>query len=678
SSLTTAVQFADDTEVVLRGPDAVGDFLQHMETFAKASGQRLNLDKVELLPIGVQTGTEGQQVIHGVSVARTAVALNVPFTNSDTVPGLDWSKRFQEAEHRLQKLARLPLSIFGRATGAAAYALHTVTWHMEHSGLPPGDQLDNLGRLVAKFIDRHQGPQDRERRATGVPGRLLAGHPRAGGFGALPLIEHIRARFACWGARLVCSAVMPRDSLHPWQRALLLYLRRLHPAFGPLSLLTASRRGPWLGVDGLPEDIRRVVTSMAILPPVTDIGSEPLVPGSWCWGVPLWGNPFLPVGLPGQPGVLGLEHHYPVLVHCHALSSLGMCVAALAQLRCFEDTWDSALLNGVSGVAEGRVMERCWSALVRRFLDPASPDACALCSLPRCRDLLTSLESLLGAVPVAWVEAAEAFLVDALPPQPLPASEVDAWQVLVPRLGWQLPHVGAVPLRNLSVRMATVLQLGGVFEERAVLHAAFIREALGLPATQQLPEGVLDGLRDSFQRLWSIRWENGFKEAFWRLSIDGVPLLGNSHMSRARPECCGCGSVVLGVSPRLHFFWACPVARAVVEQLEVTLGIAVPRAALWLALPPSGVQQCVWDVVVLAALSAMEEGRRLLRARVRESGSAGVVPGLAAVVALSAVSWFWGQLRGFACLGVPRRGWAGVGPSHPFLRIVGGRFSVGR
>ncbi|GFR52389.1 hypothetical protein Agub_g14952 [Astrephomene gubernaculifera] len=108
------------------------------------------------------------------------------------------------------------------------------------------------------------------------------------------------------------AAVMPRDSLHPWQRALLLYLRRLHPVFGPLSLLTATSRGAWLGVDGLPEDIRRVVTSIAILPPVTDIGSDPLVPGSWCWGVPLWGNPFLPVGLPGQPGVLGLEHHYHI------------------------------------------------------------------------------------------------------------------------------------------------------------------------------------------------------------------------------------------------------------------------------------------------------------------------------------------------------------------------------
>ncbi|GFR40365.1 hypothetical protein Agub_g913 [Astrephomene gubernaculifera] len=96
-------------------------------------------------------------------------------------------------------------------------------------------------------------------------------------------------------------------------------------------------------------------------------------------------------------------------------------------------------------------------------------------------------------------------------------------------------------------------------------------------------------------------------------------LLGNLHMSRACPERCGCGSVVLRMSQRLHFFWACPVEDAVVEQLEIKLGAVVPRAALWLALPPSGVQQCVWDALVLGALSAMVEGRRFLRACVSKA-----------------------------------------------------------
>ncbi len=33
---------------------------------------------------------------------------------------------------------------------------------------------------------------------------------------------------------------------------------------------------------------------------------------------------------------------------------------------------------------------------------------------------------------------------------------------------------------------------------------------------------------------------------------------------------------------------------------------------------------------------------------------------------------FWVRLRGFASLGLPRRGWGQVGPRHPFLRGVAG------
>ncbi len=45
---TTAVQFADDTEVVLDSMEKLSNFLQCMDIFARASGQQLNLDKVEL------------------------------------------------------------------------------------------------------------------------------------------------------------------------------------------------------------------------------------------------------------------------------------------------------------------------------------------------------------------------------------------------------------------------------------------------------------------------------------------------------------------------------------------------------------------------------------------------------------------------------------------------------
>jgi hypothetical protein len=42
--VTTAVQFADDTEVVLDSMEKLSNFLQCMDVFARASGQQLNLD----------------------------------------------------------------------------------------------------------------------------------------------------------------------------------------------------------------------------------------------------------------------------------------------------------------------------------------------------------------------------------------------------------------------------------------------------------------------------------------------------------------------------------------------------------------------------------------------------------------------------------------------------------
>ena len=205
------------------------------------------------------------------------------------------------------------------------------------------------------------------------------------------------------------------------------------------------------------------------------------------------------------------------------------------------------------------------------------------------------------------------------------------------------------------------------------------------PATPLTPlQGTIVGAM--LRRVWgTVRWENAHKEALWRLAVDGIPLLGNSHMRGAPVRPCGCGGYAAGsaggASPRMHHFWRCEVAQAVVGQLEGTLGTRVTREAVWLAQAPSGVQQCVWDVVVLAGVSAMELGRRFMQAATRERlgpprgppmGRA--VPGaeLRDRAIRRAVADFWARLHGFARLGRPRKGWQGVGPSHPFLRGVPG------
>ena len=137
------------------------------------------------------------------------------------------------------------------------------------------------------------------------------------------------------------------------------------------------------------------------------------------------------------------------------------------------------------------------------------------------------------------------------------------------------------------------LQLRPCREARATAHERYVKEALGLEPLQGLPNGALEALRGSLRRLWqSLKWENANKEIFWRLAVDGVPLPGNSHMRGAPVVACGCGSFSAGHqglgSPRQHHFWHCPVAQAVVGQVEARAGIPVARSHLWLASPPRG------------------------------------------------------------------------------------------
>ncbi len=100
--LTTAVQFADDTEVVLGGMADVGPFLECMHTYTQATGQQLNLDNVELLRVGAEAGQQdgpGDNA-HNLRVVRTATALNLPFTDASQAPEMDWEQESEKMRER--------------------------------------------------------------------------------------------------------------------------------------------------------------------------------------------------------------------------------------------------------------------------------------------------------------------------------------------------------------------------------------------------------------------------------------------------------------------------------------------------------------------------------------------------------------------------------------------------
>ncbi len=110
------------------------------------------------------------------------------------------------------------------------------------------------------------------------------------------------------------------------------------------------------------------------------------------------------------------------------------------------------------------------------------------------------------------------------------------------------------------------------------------RRALHPPAK----EAALKHLHGTLNSLWGIQWEHQPKDPFWRPSVNGVPLLGNSHIRGQAPEVCGCGGVGgtqdWGRQARQHLFWDCLVARAVVESVQDgwPAGEGIRKEQVWL------------------------------------------------------------------------------------------------
>jgi hypothetical protein len=61
--------------------------------------------------------------------------------------------------------------------------------------------------------------------------------------------------------------------------------------------------------------------------------------------------------------------------------------------------------------------------------------------------------------------------------------------------------------------------------------------------------------------------------------------------------------------------------------VSITISRPISRAEVWLAQNPKGVEQCVWDVVVLAAITAMEQGLRFMAATLALAGDPQGAPG---------------------------------------------------
>ncbi len=93
--------------------------------------------------------------------------------------------------------------------------------------------------------------------------------------------------------------------------------------------------------------------------------------------------------------------------------------------------------------------------------------------------------------------------------------------MLVARMGWRTFEGIRFTIGEYSVRLGSALQHDQVRQRRAEAHRLFVAEAVG-----RAPNSAV--VAEEMQRLTETltKWENTHKEAYWRLTVDGIPPAG--------------------------------------------------------------------------------------------------------------------------------------------------------
>jgi hypothetical protein len=651
-------------------------------------------------------------------VADRATSLGITFSRRNheaPVSPVDWTRRMQAVVETRDKISRMHcLSMFGRAFASAGYSLSTILYHAEFGGMPPEAQLQEVIKKEAELVDGRcmRAGQRHPVRLTGVSAEKQVGPPSQGGFGVLPLREHIRARHARWGLRLACSGTTPPDQLKWWVRAARELLRRRHMCdlpVQPFMLLsecgTSLTEPTCLSQPAPPQGtvLRRLIDGLRSLPPPISTHMPPA--GPWCIVIPLWCNPWLDsvATLPAPHRTL---FHAFGTVHVRTngqVTTVGEAIRLRIQAR--EN----------SGTQQQWV---AWLHVTWPFrLDP---------SLQGDRmGFLAELEALVDALPLNIVAAACIHHNQQLPD---PASDL-ALEVMQENLGWRVGGQGMLPrfmqVDSVTIKQATAIQLQPLAAKRKGWHAEYagvaIEGSLGAPVV----EAATTQVQALLATAWRLRWENRFKETLWRVTVNGARHMGNSATQTQQPTRCFCSTAQ---EPRwccrAHHYHECPVAQAVFGELRSTLAAgggggegggggrgsgdggggeaALSRHHVWLGQSPGACVSSVWQVVCLAAFTAMETGRQRLAAlglaRLEPEGrrqtlitayfAPVLAPGaepppplppprtLVEVASAAAVAQFWAALHSFARLGVhgQRRKVAArmqteATPTHPFLGV---------
>lgn len=723
-----AAQYADDTKAFLQSLDEgeVTRFLECMRVFQRASGQKLNEDKTELLPIGMGQQRPPPPMVCNLKVANAARGIGIMFTNNELVlpdavprtgrrqsqpsanPSMSVALQAQVAAgsamyrqatapgtRSVIRLAATAVASAASAATAAALAPQIAPATMDAgSGSTAGINEQTLQKIKGKF---------------GQISRLgLSAFGRASGgaaFGTSTMLfqaEHIGLPSPAFTsdldkayARLVDRGQAP-DSVHqalPGLRVNQLHGRPVEGGFGGL---------PW---------VEHIMGRHAVA------GAELILSGfnaaQPCYRVAVQ--------------VLALSHMYlsPLSMLCPNLPSDMGKIPPGPLFRMWKGL---KALPPISDVDPNPIVVGRWCCVAPLWGNPLLPPelmnpdfapARSIAGLVTVGDLVIRSHQVRSAglfifqqnqvvwekgrfesqwmqrvqdlIPTTWLSACvAAHLRIGLDVRHRPTPN-EALAIILPRLGWRIACEGMgdrlIHLIKLSVRDATALQLTGDRAVRVQDHAAFINEGNAREVGTVVSTEDHAALHVLFRRCWALQWDNKHKEIFWRLAVDGVA--DGHHWQGLGGRVCACGR---GNPRRQHYFWSCPLAQAVVGEIRRCCPgqPVLHQKHVWLMIEPDGVPEEIWKVVCLSAMNSMDKGRRHLlslkltgvREEDPEARSRPVPSQRGNRVALirsnrgkmelashKAVDTFWECVSDFAALGrLP----SGVSPASPFLRTTHG------
>lgn len=490
------------------------------------------------------------------------------------------------------------------------------------------------------------------------------------------------ARLLEWLARMPFTRLtLPPAQCPPWTLAAAEILRGSNPYVHPaLTFLTACLE-PTSAVTIRSQPLERLAVGMAALGAPTRLTLEDIPGGPWCQFMPLWGNPLLRLEAPQEQRPPGYQRMVQTQAQAHMdqlpppdpgphrytragwdWEMQDRHAAGWYPLQCLPQAasiqqliWLDRRLERAHDTGTDLRQAVHWPGEQPRW---DYQQRYTLSDMSRVRLMV---KSLLVCVPRAWrdevrgpgvTEAAmtthaltlvlrsigwDAAAVTSLPKQlRTMAGRAEAAQACTSRPEEWVPaafqtqpklQIFSRPL-PFKVKLVTRLQQGPWRAAVRDMHLRCVRAALQLSPIdgQEGGQGQQQSVAELMQRLgprlktvWSLKWDNHYKETWWRLLLEGVQGAGGHGIALNGP--CPCGwaapahldAPARAAAQRDHVFWHCAPAVAVRRTLAHNLpeGVQLRAHHVWLLQPPcEAIHPQVWMVVGLAALTVMQSARK--------------------------------------------------------------------